>query len=99
MLKKNGNMNFAITAYDYLKITKVYLCSVNILPLIIMCDPKKYNSKNMKELFIKIPSGPEKDTLKEIIEKHDELIEQYQEDSVAYHKQVATFEKNFKLIK
>jgi len=98
-LKQNGNMNYVITAYDYLKIDKAYQISINIAPEIIMCDPKRYNSKSMKDLYQKLPESKEKDYLKEIIEMYDEIIEQYQEDSIKYHKIVASFEKNLKLIK
>ena len=98
-LKKNGNMNYAVTAYDYLKIDEAYLVSLKIAPEIIMCDPKRYNSKSMKKLFEKIQDSDEKDTLENIIKQHDQLIENYQEDSIKYHKQIASFEKHLKLIK
>ena len=98
-LKKNGGMDYAITAYDYLKIKKAYLISIKIAPEIIMCDPKRYNSKSMKELFQKLPPSDEKKTLGEIIEKHDKLLEQYHEDSIQYHKDIANFEKYLKIIK
>jgi len=98
-LKSNGNMNYALTAYDYEKIVDSYLISIKIAPEIIMCDPKRYNSKSMKELFINLPSSDEKSHLKEIIEEFDELVDKYQEDSIGYHKQVANFEKSLKLIK
>ncbi len=98
-LKQNGNMDYAITAYDMLKIKKAYLISIKIAPEIIMCDPKRYNSKSMKELFEKLPESEEKDVLGNIIEEHDKLIEQYKEDSIQYHKEIANFEKYFKIIK
>jgi hypothetical protein len=53
----------------------------------------------MKELYQKLPESEEKDHLKEIIELYDDIIEKYQEDSIKYHKIVASFEKNLKLIK
>jgi len=98
-LKRNGDMNHTVTGYDYLKIAKSYMISIKIAPEILMCDPKRYNSKSMKELFIKLPESEEKDTLAEIIKDHDKLIENYQEDSIKYHKQVALFEKHLKIIK
>ena len=98
-LKGNGGMDYAITAYDYLKIKKSYLVSIKIAPEIIMCDPKRYNSKSMKDLFTNLAPSDERDVLGEIIERHDELIEQYKEDSIQYHKDVAAFEKFLKIIK
>lgn len=98
-LKQNGKMNYVITAYDYLKIDQAYQISINIAPEIIMCDPKRYNSKSMKDLYLNLPESEEKDNLKDIIELYDEIIEKYQEDSIKYHKIVASFEKNLKLIK
>jgi len=98
-LKKNGDMNYVVTAYDYLKIKEIYLISIKIAPEIIFCDPKRYNSASMKELYNKLESSDEKDKLKDIIEEMDEIIETYQIDSIAYHKRVANFEKHLKLIK
>ena len=98
-LKQNGGMSYAITGYDYLKIKRAYLVSIKIAPEIIMCDPKRYNSKSMKELFDNLPISEERDTLGNIIEKHDELIEQYQADSIQYHKDIANFEKFLKIVK
>ena len=98
-LKQNGGMSYAITGYDYLKIKKAYLVSIKIAPEIIMCDPKRYNSKSMKDLFDKLPPSEERETLGGIIEKHDELISQYQEDSIQYHKDIANFEKFLKIVK
>ena len=98
-LKQNGNMSYAISGYDYLKIKKAYQISIKIAPEIIMCDPKRYNSKSMKDMFLNLSPSEEKNSLAEIIEKHDELINQYQEDSIQYHKDVANFEKFLKIIK
>jgi len=98
-LKNNGKMNYAVTAYDYLKINKAYLVSAKISNKLIMCDMKKFNSESMKDLFNKLPSSKERDTLEDIIKIHDELIEEYQENSIEYHKKVASFEKHLKLIK
>jgi len=98
-LKQNGNMNYTITAYDYLKINKVYQVSILIAPEIIMCDPKRYNAKSMKDLYFNLQESDEKDDLGDIIEQYEKIIEQYQEDSIRYHKMVAAFEKNLKLIK
>lgn len=102
ILKANGNMNFAITAYTIIdfnkkiKIKEAYLVSIKIAPEILMCDCKRYNSASMKELFTKI-GGEEKTKLKTIIEQYDKIIEDYQEDSIAYHKLVSLFEQKLKL--
>jgi hypothetical protein len=98
-LKSNGKMNYAITAYDFLKIEKAYLVSAKISNKIIMCDMKRFNSKSMKELFNKLPNSIEKDNLADIIELHDKIIEEYEENSIEYHKKVASLEKHLKLFK
>ena len=98
-LKQNGKMNYVITAYDYLKIDQAYQISINIAPEIIMCDPKRFNSQSMKELYLNLPESEEKNSLKDIIELYDDIIDKYQEDSIKYHKMLAAFEKNLKLIK
>lgn len=94
---KNHKMNYAVTAYDILKIKSSYLCSVKISPEILMADCKRYNSASMKELFEKLPSDEFKDKLGDLIEEFDKLIEQYDTDSLEYHKKFSAIEKNLKL--
>jgi len=98
-LKANGGMNYVVTAYDYLKIKEIFLISIKIAPEIIFCDPKKYNSASMKEMFDNLEQSDEKDKLGDIIDELEEIIETYQIDSIEYHKRVALFEKHLKLIK
>lgn len=102
MLKNNGNMNYAIGAYtiknfnNNVKIKKIYKISINILPEIILSDFKNYNSKNMNELHNKLPNDS-KIKLKTIIKEYNELIQNYQSDSIQYHKNVALFRERLKL--
>jgi hypothetical protein len=104
MLKKNGEMNWAITAYTIInfdgkvKIKNAYLCSIKILPEIIFADMKRFNVGEMLTLQKKL-SGEEQVKMSEIIEQYQKLIEEYQADSIQYHKNVALFREKLKLFK
>ena len=104
MLKKNGNMNWAITAYTIVnfdgkvKIKNAYLCSIKIAPEIIFADMKRYNSGDMIKLQ-KSLYGEDAIKMSEIIEQYQKLIEEYQADSISYHKKVALFREKLKLFK
>jgi hypothetical protein len=104
MLKSNGNMDWAITAYTIInfvgkvKIKQAYLCSIKILPQIIFSDFKRYNMKNM----IKLQQNLNDDDgikMKQIINEYQVLLENYQADSILYHKTVALFREKLKLFK
>lgn len=97
LLKSNGNMNFSITAFDMLKIKELYLVSIKISPEILLCNLKRTNSKNMKDLFVNTDDIKMKAKLGEIIEEYDDLIEKYEENSITYHKELSQFETKFKL--
>jgi len=104
LLKKNGKMDFAITAYtikDFkgnFKIKQSYLCSVKIAPEIIMSDFKRLNSNDMLKLQ-KSLQGEEQIKMTQILEQYNKIIEEYQVDSIAYHKKVALFREKLKLFK
>ena len=97
ILKNNGNMNYALTGYDFSKIKTSYRISTKILPEIIMADCKRYNSTDMKDLIEKIQNRDLENKLSIIIEEYNKLIENYEHDSVEYHKKVKNFEKHLKL--
>lgn len=101
-LLKSNKLDFAITAYtmknmeNEFKIKKSYILSLRILPQIMTCDFKQYNLTNMIELHKHLEGEPE-DKLKKIIEQFKQFIEKYQMDSIAYHKQYASFRDFLKL--
>jgi len=96
ILSKDG-MDYALRApFKINKIVQSYIISVKIIPNILFADMKRYNSGNMKDLYEKI-SGEEQINLGEIIKQYDKLIENYQEDSLQYHKDVALFREKLKL--
>jgi len=104
MLKVNGNMEWSITAWTIknflgqFKIKKAYLCSIKILPQIMFSDWKRYNTGDMIELQKKL-YGEESVKLGEIIEQYQKLLEEYEADSILYHKKVALFREKLKLFK
>ena len=104
LLKKN-NMHYSVTAYtikdfnEEYKIQSSYLCSVKILPEIIMSDFKRINQKNMIAFQKTLIGSPTEYTLKKIIEDYSKILDEYQEDSLEYHKRVALFRDKLKLFK
>jgi len=96
---KVNNINFTITAFDTNKIKKVYLTSVNILPQTLTCDFKIYNSNVMKTLYTNIVDNSLKEKLNILIEQYDKIINDYDTDSLSYHKTVKAIEEKFKLFK
>jgi len=102
VLKANGNMQYAITGYSIknslgnFKIRKSYLCSVKIAPEIIFSDFKRYNAADMMKLHQSLV-GEEQVKMGEILTQYNTLIEEYQADSIAYHKKVALFREKLKL--
>lgn len=97
-LQDMNGMEYCVTAYDIFKIKKAYLVSYKIAPEILMCNCKKYNSQNMKELFIK-STGEEHIKIGKILEEFEQLILQYQTDSKEYHEKLKLFEQHLKLYK
>lgn len=99
---KSNKLEFAITAFTImdsegeLKIKKTYLCSMKIAPSILLSDFKKLNSISMQDMIDKL-EGPDEDKMKKILEEYNKFIEDYQMDSIAYHKQYAAFRDKLKL--
>ena len=104
LLKNNGKMHYCITAYtikdfdNNIKIKKAFLCSLKIAPEIISADFKRINTGDMIELH-KSLVGSEQIRMEEILNQYQKIIEEYQIDSVEYHKKLANFRENLKLFK
>lgn len=103
ILKNNNNMNFALTGFDMSKIEQSYIISTKILVDILMADMKLYNSKNMKELYDNMKKTGTIDgsdnKLLEIIKQFEKIIEEYEHDSIEYHKNLKYFEQKLKIFK
>lgn len=97
ILKNNGKMNYVLTGFDFSKINKSHIISTKLIPEILMCDCKRYNSASMKDLIETIQNKKIESKLKNIIENYDKLIEDYEYDSIEYHKRLKNFEKHLKL--
>ena len=102
ILKTNGNMVFAITAFDASKIISVTSISTKLAKQMILCDLKKYNVISMTNALKNNDlafNDNEKQRLREIIDQYINLIKEYKHDSIEYHKKLSGFERNLKLFK
>jgi hypothetical protein len=98
MLLKNNKMDFALTAFDINKIKDIYSISFKISPVIVMSNCKKINNKDMRKMIEQMLDSKEKQTLIDINEQYQKLIEEYEENSIEYHKKLKLFEKYLKII-
>ena len=102
ILKTNGNMVYAITAFDVSKILSVSCISTKIAKQMILCDLKPYNVISMTDALKNNDlafNDNEKQRLREIIDQYIKLIKEYKHDSIEYHKKLSSFERNLKLFK
>ena len=98
LLKNNGGMNYALTAYDVSKIKNLFAISCKILPKFCVIDCKKVNAIDMKKIWMDLTDTDMKTKMEGILKDYSKLIEEYQEDSIEYHKKLKNFESHLKLI-
>lgn len=97
-LKKNGEKNYAITAYDILKIDKIFEISSTILPRFVFLDTYYINNRLMYETLNNIQNQQLKDEFSNKIKMFEEILKIYEKDVEAFYKSLRSFEKNLKLI-
>lgn len=97
-LKKNGNKNYAITAYDISKIDKVFEISSTILQRFIFLDTYYINNKLMYETLNNINNESLKSDFSKKIKMYEEILKMYEKDVEAFYISLRSFEKNLKLI-
>jgi hypothetical protein len=97
-LKRNGGKNYAITAYDILKIEKVYEISSSILHRFVFLDTLYINNRLMYDTLSKIQNESLRSEFSGKIKMFEEIIKLYETDIEAFYKSLRSFEKNLKLI-
>jgi hypothetical protein len=96
-LQINGKKEYSMTAFDILKIEKVYAISTSILERFIFLTTKYINKMMMLETLEKNQDQIKKDKMKKKIEKYDEILKLYEDDVELYYKSLRNFESNLKL--
>jgi len=97
-LKRNGNKTYAITAYDVLKIEKVFEISSSILHRFVFVDTLYINNRLMYDTLSKIQNESLRSEFSGKIKMFEEIIKLYESDIEAFYKSLKSFEKNLKLI-
>ena len=98
-LKKNGNRNYAITAYDVQKIENVFEVSSTILARFVFFDTYYVNKKLMMDTLDNIQVEGLKSEFDSKIKTYDKILKTYETDVESFYKSLRNFEKNLKLTK
>lgn len=96
-LETNGKKGKSLTAFDVLKIEKVYAISTTILDRFIFLDTRYINKRMMLDVLEKLNMEKDKLEMKKKINKYEEILELYEEDVELYYKALRNFESNLKL--
>ena len=89
-----------VVFYIYKNISKIKDCyevSTNLIYRFIFLNTRNMNNESMKELYMNISEGDEKNKLEDVSEKYYELTKQYNDDSIEYFKKLKSLENFFKL--
>lgn len=98
LLQSNGNFEYAVTAFDVLKIKEVNRVSTTILHRFVFLNTRMVNSALMKELLVRNTSADLAEKIKSIIEKYDSIKLDFESDTKYFYKKLRAFEKNYKLV-
>jgi len=96
-LQNNGKKEYSLTAFDILKIEKVYSVSTTLLNRFIFLDTKYINKRMMLDVLEKLDIQNLKLEMEKKIEKYEELLELYENDIELFYKSLRNFESNLKL--
>ena len=98
LLQNNGKFEYAVTAFDILKIKEINRVSTTILHRFIFLNTRMVNSALMKELLVRNASSELNEKIKNIIEQYDSIKLDFDTDTKYFYKRLRAFEKNYKLI-
>lgn len=105
-LKNNGDFNYSITAYDYMKIVgvdkgepNIYGISTTILNRFIFIDTKIINRNLMAQHLRETEVIEEKLKLEELLKALDKTTFDYDNDVKEYYQKLKLLENNYKLYK
>ena len=97
-LKRNGNKNYAITAYDISKIENVFEISSTILQRFVFVDTLYINKRLMYDTLSRIQNEGLRSEFSGKIKTFEEILKLYEKDVESFYKSLRSFEKNLKLI-
>jgi hypothetical protein len=102
-LKNNGGFNYAITAYDYMKIDGmdkddglIFGISTTILSRFIFVDTKIINKNLMMDYMKDSERENEKAILNEILEAYEKTLLEYEDDVKEYYQRLRLIENHYK---
>ena len=97
-LKVNGKKNYAITAYDILKIDRIFEISSTILARFVFLDTYYINNRLMYETLNNIQNQQLREEFSNKIKMFEEILKIYEKDVEKFYTSLRNFEKNLKLI-
>lgn len=97
-LQANGKKNYAITAYDLLKIDKVYEISSTILDRFVFIDTYYINNRMMYDTLESISDQKLKNEFSDKIKIYEKILELYYTDIEQFYKVLRNYEKSLKLM-
>lgn len=96
-LQSNGKMEHSLTAFDVLKIDKVYAISTTKLYRFVFLSTTYINRRMMLDTMEQQDLEENREKMKAKIAKYDEILELYKTDIESYYKALRNFEANLKL--
>lgn len=103
-LKNNGDFNYCITGFDYMKIVgadkgspEIYGVSTNIIPRFIFLNTKSANENIMIEALKETDVEKEKEKLKEILILYAKTVQDFDNDVKEYYQRLKLIESHYKL--
>jgi hypothetical protein len=96
-LQSNGRKEYSFTAFDVLKIEKIYAVSTTILDRFIFLDTRYINKRMLLNVLEQVVEDKKKLEMKKKIDKYDEILELYDEDVDLYYRSLRNFQSNLKL--
>lgn len=95
---KRHDKNYSITAYDVLKILKVFDVSSTILHRFVFFDTYYVNRRIMHDKLTNIENDQLKEEFSDKLKTYDEILKIYDTDVEKFYKSLRSFEKNLKLM-
>jgi len=98
LLKRNGGYNYSITAFDYLKIDKLFFVSTSFVNRLLFINTKIVNIKNMKSHSLITSDKNIKNKLNDLIDLFEKINEDLDaNDQRTYYMKLKNLEKKYKL--
>jgi len=96
-LQSNGRKEYSLTAFDVLKIEKIYAISTSIIDRFIFLDTRYINKRMMLDTLEALDDEKNKLEMQKKIDKYEEILELYEKDIELFYRALRNFEANLKL--